>query len=261
MSFIYDDICRAFQELEIQRGDTVLVRADLRYLGPYGPGIRQLPKDLYGTLVSLVGLDGGTIVTPTASMRLCNTDQVFDPATTASEMGVLAEHIRTQPGAHRSFHPFLSYAAVGEKAASLCGDVARHGFGPETPKARLIDMGAKMVSIGLPPNLSCTTVHHAELMMGVPYRYVKEFMQPVMRNEEVAVEPFYLYVWYRECDIRRSLNKDIMGSFRGLRRAALGGGFLTSYLLTDFYAHCVQCFKKDIYCWLAEEPVNRPYRR
>ncbi len=259
--YSYNDIQNTLTQLGIKKGDTVLVRADLRYLGTYDKGFRQLPQDWYNALASVVGHAEGTIVTPTSNISFCNTDKVFDPATTPSELGVLAEHIRKLPGTIRSFHPFLSYTAIGKNAATICKEVARHGFGPETPKARMIDMGAKLVSIGIPPNYSCTTVHHVEFMMGVPYRYVKEFMQPVTRDGEIKIEPFYLYVWYRECELKKNLNKKTMGSFTGLQEVELGRGKVAAYNLADFYKHCVKMYSQDIYCWLDTPPKTRPYRK
>jgi aminoglycoside 3-N-acetyltransferase len=41
--------------------------------------------------------------------------------------------------------------------------------------------------------------------MGVPYRYTKEFIHPVIRDGKVVEEPFYMHVWYRECDIQRDV--------------------------------------------------------
>ncbi len=261
MGFSYEDILYSLGKLNIAKDDTILVRTDLRYLGPYNNGLRNLPADLYKALTSVIDLNVGTLVTPTSNIGLCNTDTVFDTQNTASEMGVLAEYIRKQHGAIRSMHPFLSYTALGKDAEFICTDTARHGFGPETPKARLIEQCAKVISIGIPPHLSCTTVHHVEFMMGVPYRYVKEFMHPVLREGEVKIEPFYLYVWYKECDIKRDSNKKSMGTFDERIESKLGNSQITSYSIKSFYNHCVKLYKEDIYTWLAEEPTQRPYRQ
>jgi len=54
MNYSYDDICSTLEQLNINKGDTVLVRADLRYIGPYDKGSKQLPKDWYKALASAV---------------------------------------------------------------------------------------------------------------------------------------------------------------------------------------------------------------
>ena len=48
----------------------------------------------------------------------------------------------------------------------------------------MLKINTKYVSIGLPPRLTCSYIHHAEMMMGVPYRYTKEFKSKIkIRNK------------------------------------------------------------------------------
>ncbi|MBS5049739.1 MAG: AAC(3) family N-acetyltransferase [Desulfovibrionaceae bacterium] len=255
------DIEKALDQLNLDRGDTVLVRADLRYLGMFAPDARQAPAALFEALARRVDLTVGTVVVPTGSLSLCNTDQPFELQTTPSELGAFSEYVRTRDDAVRSFHPFFSYAAVGASARDICASVPRHAFGPRSVKDRLIERRAKMISLGAHPRFTCTTVHHAEFMAGVPYRYVKEFMHPVVRGGKTVFEPFYLYVYYRECNIKRDKNQKIWKDFSLYQQSLCGKNFFYLYDIYEFYNHCIALMQSDPYIWLNQEPEIRPYRR
>ena len=160
-----------------------------------------------------IDLNKGTIVVSTATTSLCNTDNVFDIHNTPSEMGSLTEFIRNHPDAVRSFHPFNSYAAIGKHANNICGVTTRHSVGPDTPEARLLDLDATYLSIGLHPAHTSTLIHHIEKTMGVPYRYIKEFIHPVLRDEKVVYEPFYLNLRYLECNAVLNLEHKVYPYF------------------------------------------------
>lgn len=258
-----DDLTAAFEKLGVEEGSTVYVISALWRVPGYAGAVETVAQAYYEALRSVVG-PTGTIAVPAHSQNLCGTDVVFDLETTPSrERGILSEYVRLLPGARRSFHPFNSYAAIGPEADAITADVSRHAYGPLTPEARLIGLGARTVTIGLPPNIT-TTVHHVEQMMAVPYRYTKEFMHPVVRDGKVNVEPFYLYVWYREADLHRSQNKPL---FRALaermeiREETLGRGKLYSYRNDEFFDHSLPIVRDDPYIWCSQPPTVRPWQR
>ncbi len=266
VDYTAEDLRRAYEEVGVRRGMTVLLKTDLLKLGYFESRKKEdILEAHFRVLSDLVDLNKGTIVVSTSSTYLCNTKEPFDPRTTKSERGVLTEYIRTREGAVRSFHPFTSYAAIGREAREMCSDVSRHAYGPQTPKARLLERETLCVSMGLPPRLTTSLVHHVEMIMGVPYRYTKEFIHPVVRGQDIAEEPFYLFVYYRECAIKRNRNVKIFERFlqKGHRIAEskLGKGLLYAYSLNDFYRWTIEAFKEDIYIWLDEPPRVRPYQK
>jgi aminoglycoside 3-N-acetyltransferase len=258
------DLKRAYRELGLNNFPVVMVRSDLRCLGRYSDMSREgLPKAHFEAMAEAMD-PNSTLIVSTASTSLCNTQIPFDINNTPSEMGIFSEYVRNIPGAVRSFHPFISWTALGPEAKSICCDISRHGFGLETPKARMIEKNALMVSIGANPRTTCTTVHHVEFIMGVPYRYVKEFMHPVIRNDAVLIEPFYLYVWYRGMDFKRDTNRKIFKRFldegNRISLQSVGRGAIYAYSMRDFYISTVKAFREDIYIWLQEPPSQRPYQ-
>lgn len=264
--YSFRDIKAAYEEVGVGNSRVVMPRTDLRWLGRFQ---RSSKSDIlsahFKALSELMDFRKNTLVVSTATMSLCNTDAPFDIEKTPSEMGVLTEYVRRKQGALRSFHPFASYTAIGKEAEKICDNVARHAYGPETPKARMIDMNALCVSVGVHPKFTCTTVHHVEFEMGVPYRYVKEFIHPVIRGNVIREEPFYLYVWYKDCELKRDMNKCIFDKFSQdgykIQEAQLGRGKIYSYSMAEFFQSAVKAFKDDIYIWLSEPPKIRPYRQ
>lgn len=264
MSYSYDDLLKAYSQLGVGKGRVVYVGASLPYLREFEtPGKTAVLDAHYNALMSLLGEDG-TIAVFTQSTPLCNTDTPFDVNETPSISGIFSEYIRKKKGAYRSFHPFSSYAAIGKRAREITQDVARHAYGPETPMARMIALDTLCISIGIPPRLTCSTIHQAELAMGVPYRYVKEFEHPVVRDGKIVNELFYLYVWYRECNVKRNLLVKIFEQFSArheIKSVDVGKGQIYSYSMREFYDCVIQLLKEDIYIWLNEIPEIKPYRK
>ena len=179
-------------------------------------------------------------------------------------MGSLTEYVRTRPGSVRSFHPFASYAAIGKNANYICENTGRHSVGPNSPKARLLELDAQYLSVGLPPSRVTMVIHHIEKLMGVPYRHTKEFIHPVLRNGVIVYEPFYLYVRYLECDVEMDLDNKVYPYFYSegfkTKEENLGRGKVYFYSMNDFYLSTVKLLTKDIYACLEGEPIIRPYQ-
>ena len=265
MDYNYNDLVKAYTRLGVKKGSVVLVKTDLRYLGKYDSQYKDgVLKAHYEVLSDLIDLRKGTIIVSSASTSLCNTKKKFDLDRTPSEMGVFTEYVRLQPEAYRSFHPFSSHAAVGKHASYICQDVARHSFEAETPKARMLNLDTQYISIGLHPRFTCSVVHHAEMLMGVPYRYPKEFIHPVVRSGKVVDEPFYMNVWYQDIGIKKNVNvknfKRYINEGYELKEADVGRGKIYSYSMVDFYNVLIDHLKDDLFGFLDEPPIQKPYR-
>lgn len=72
----------------------------------------------------------------------------FDPhVSRAARMnGIIAEFVRTMPGAKRSANPGASVAAVGKLADWITADHRLdYGFGADTPLSRLVEVGGRVL--------------------------------------------------------------------------------------------------------------------
>ncbi|MFC4587032.1 aminoglycoside N(3)-acetyltransferase [Sphaerisporangium corydalis] len=173
--------------LGLRAGDVVLLHSSVRSLGFVVGGAQAFVQALLGVLGP-----GGTLVVPAHTSDNCDPagwrnppvpeawwpvirDQApgFDPARTPSRwMGVIAELVRTWPGALRSDHPRLSFAAVGAHAAGVTG-VHRvdDALGEDSPLGAVYRLDGKVLLLGCGHD-SNTSLHLAEWRQESPPRGV-----------------------------------------------------------------------------------------
>ncbi len=260
----YDDLLHAYAALGVTKGSEVYVGSDLTRLMQYAiPGRDEVLEAHFRALTELLG-PTGTLFVPTASLNLCNTDRPFDPYNTPSSgMGMFSEYVRRQPGAIRSFHPFWSLSGIGPAAKDVLNDVSRHAYGLGSVFHRFVERDVLGITIGISPQSSISVIHFIETVMGVPYRYTKEFIHPVFRDGTIVKEPFYLSVLYKDCDIVRGRNRKIFENFSAhgtLNTAPIGRGAAWSFSHREFFSITTKLFRQDIYAWLDHPPLRRPYQ-
>jgi aminoglycoside 3-N-acetyltransferase len=169
----------------VRRGSVLLVHSSLTALGWVCGG----PVAVVQALLDTLGPDG-TLVVPTHTPD--NTDPAgwqhppvpeswwpiirahtpgFDPAVTPSRwMGVIAETVRTWPGARRSDHPQVSFAAVGPVAeAVVAGHQLDDMLGEHSPVGAVYRLDGDVLLLGV-DHSSNTSLHLAEYRLPDPPR-------------------------------------------------------------------------------------------
>ena len=151
--------------LGVVPGDCLLVHCAFSKLGrPYG-GVQALIDALQKCVTH-----DGTLVMPTHSTQLTEPSKwenppapeewwptirselpAYDPERTSTlAMGVLAETFRRYPNVVRSGHPHGSFAAWGKAALQVTEGHQFPGiFGEHSPLARLYEMNAKVLLLGV----------------------------------------------------------------------------------------------------------------
>lgn len=169
--------------LGLTAGDVVLVHSSVSAIGFVAGQVQAVVQ----ALLDVLG-PGGTLVVPTHTPS--NSDPAgwsrppvpepwwpvireqapgFDPLRTPSQwMGVLPETVRTWPGALRSTHPEVSFAAVGPLAATITGDhPLAQGLGEQSPLGAVYRAGGKVLLIGCDHGNN-TSLHLAECRVPEP---------------------------------------------------------------------------------------------
>ena len=165
-----DDLRR----LGVAPGDTVMVHASLRRLGPVVGGA----AGVVAALDAAVGPEGTVLVNtgvcddwswvnarPEEEREALLADaEPFDALVTPSDPdnGVLVEVFRTTPGTVVSDHPEGRFAARGRRAFDLLADVPWHDYyGDGSPLDRLASTGGRVLRLGADPGTT-TLFHLAE---------------------------------------------------------------------------------------------------
>jgi aminoglycoside 3-N-acetyltransferase len=260
------EIRESFEQLKIKKESTFYITGNISQLARTRIKKKELLDIFLDTSLDYIG-GNGTIFSPSASMNLCNTEIPFDIYNTPSHsMGALAEHLRTSKNAVRSFHPFWSISGIGAKS-SILKNVSRHSYGLGSPWTYFLELDAMQVNIGLHPSKAVTLIHHLEVAAGVPYRYTKEFLHPIVKNKTINIEPFYMSVMYLDSDIKKriALNEhffqelDNLGQLNHYHQA--NGLDMWSFSMRDFKKVATAYFIKDIYNYLEQPPQKRPYQK
>lgn len=172
---------QCFMANGILAGDVLLAHSSLSALGWVSGGTVAVIQALMDAITP-----EGTLVMPTHSGDLTDpalwqnppvpedwwqvirdTMPAFDPKfTPSSGMGQIPEVFRTMPGATRSSHPALSFAAWGRHARDITtGHQLDLALGETSPLARIYDLDGKVLLLGVGFGNN-TSFHLAEVRAG-----------------------------------------------------------------------------------------------
>lgn len=186
------DLTFDLRRLGVKESDTLMVHASLRAIG-------QVEGGAAGVIAALdraVGVDGTILMVlgakddwawvnelPEHERTLLLADaEPFDPLSTPADpdVGTLAEVLRTQPGTLVSTNPEGRVAARGRLAVHLTEHQPWNDyFGPESPLAKLLGAGGRVLRMGADPD-TVTLIHHAEYLAELPAK------RRVRRHRRVA---------------------------------------------------------------------------
>jgi len=234
-----ESLARDFRALGVAASQVLLVHASMRQIGRISGGA----ADVVAALREVLG-SNATLVVPTCTADNSDTSRLylartrgmtsgeirryreamppFTPERPSVQMGRIAEHIRTSPGAVRSAHPQTSFAALGPQARGLMtGHRPDCHLGEASPLARMYEADAWMLLLGVGYE-ACSSFHLAE------YRYVP--LPPRQLYRCVVAEEGTRRWWSYE---------DIVLDDRDF--AALGGAFDQAGYVTRGYVGRAEC--------------------
>ena len=158
----FEDLISGFNDLELKKGDSLIVHSSLRILGPVEGGA----ETIINALLEVIGTKGN-LMFPTFNYTRPLPVPYFDPLATPAKTGILAELGRKRPGSLRSLHPTHSVAVIGPDAELITKDhLSCRACGIGSPIDLLAQMGGKVLLIGVTQTTN-TTIHIGEEYAGV----------------------------------------------------------------------------------------------
>lgn len=192
------------RRLGLEPGDTVMLHASLRAVGPVlgGPNVLiDALRDVIGpggTLMMYAGcqppydhIGRGGFDDETLAFIEANLPP-FDPAASLADRdhGALAEMLRTHPGTVCSGNPPARMAALGAKAAFLTDDhPLDYGYGPGSPLAKLCEAGGRVMLIGSDHD-AVTLLHYAEHLAPIDNKRLLRLKVPIAGKGWIAIEEY-----------------------------------------------------------------------
>ena len=242
MTISFDELILNFQKLGLKNGDVLLVHSSYKSFG----GVEGGPQTVIDALRSIL-TEVGTLIVPTFNYDFCDV-KMFNVKKTPSKMGIISELIRTDSNSKRTLDPVFSFAIIGKYRDYLANLTSEHSFGPNSIFAKLRDLDAKIMIIGLNYNESMTFFHHIEETQGCDYRYFKEFRGSITDYDEVKQDgKIVLFVRDIERGVQNAVDKMglIMEQEGIVKKIIIGDSEIKIMKANDVYQRTVEEMKKN----------------
>jgi aminoglycoside 3-N-acetyltransferase len=191
------ELARDFINLGIQPGDTVMLHASVRAVGPVAGGPDQIHlalKDALtdaGTLMMYAGCPIGYDDVGRGHLNAIEERAVVDKqppfdadtARAARDHGVLVEFFRTSPGSLVNNH-VARFVVWGRHAGHLISKQPwNYAFGRDSALERFVELDGKILLLGCDHD-NVTFLHYAEHIVDIPGKRIARFEVPVLENGE-----------------------------------------------------------------------------
>lgn len=197
----YDEIIN--QITDVKPGDIIYIVSDILQLSIVSRenGVRFDINKFIDSILEKVGPEG-TLLIPAFNWGFCK-GETFDIRKTVSKTGALGNAALKRADFKRSRHPLYSFMVWGRDRELLTEMDPKDAFGPGTIFEYLHQNKAKALVIGLPTLAGLTFIHYVEQIVGVPYRYAKDFTAGYVDDNGVeSVKTYSMFVRDLEMDPR-----------------------------------------------------------
>lgn len=219
---------------DIREGDIVYIVSDVLGLSIKAREQKEkMDLNLFiDSILAKVGPDG-TVLIPTFNWGFCK-GEAFDVKRTVSKTGALGNAAIKRTDFKRTKHPLYSFMVWGKDKELLAAMDAKEAFGADSVFGYLHRNKAKALIIGLPTMSGLTFVHYIEQMVGVPYRYHKDFTAPYIDENGVeSVKTYSMYVRDLDMDPRH------INGFEPLGKLLESRGVSKNYNINGVEFHAV----------------------
>lgn len=199
------------------------------------------------SIINKVGSEG-TVLIPTFNWDFCK-GETFDIRKTVSRTGALGNAALKRTDFKRSKHPLYSFMVWGKDRELLTEMDPKDAFGADSVFGYLHRNKAKALVIGLPTLSGLTFIHYVEQMVGVPYRYSKDFTAGYIdANGSESQKTYSMYVRDLDMDPRH------IDGFKPLGNILENKGISINYCINDVEFHIVDLEK--MYAIVKDDIVN-----
>ena len=245
-------IVGGLRELGISAGDVAFVHSSLSSFGYVVGGAKTVVAAFLEALSP-----GGTLAVPIFRHYFWRgSDQVWDRDNSPSLMGRISEVVRTLPNASRSHHAPHPIAAVGALAKDLTERHNKTDFGTDSPFARLLEVNAWIVLVGVTYN-SCTMIHLVEEREQVPYRHWVVLSGTVIEEGVPSQERFAFYKRYPGVENDFLPLGARLESEGTVRMVEVGKSVIRCFRAQDLYDCVLRSIKQDPLFLISERSKER----
>jgi len=210
------DLKEIINKINLKNGDTVYVAGNVFSFGLKLNEVKKFCDFLYKNLKKKIK-SSGNIVVPTATLNLINTNKIYNKQTTKSYMmGIFSEYIRNLKHSYRSNHPLWSFSGIGKNIKKILNNTSISAYGEGSVFHKLLDTNTYFISLG-EPHTSIGMIHYVEHIIGVPYRFNKEFFIKVKKNNKVMKQYTLLGVRFKSKNVIGDGNKKIISKLKQMK--------------------------------------------
>lgn len=200
--------------------------------------------------IDLIRKDGNLIV-PTGNINMVNSQLIYDIDKTKSwKFGSFSEKVRTSNNSFRTKNPIISYAIIGKNARDLEKLKNKNCYGYKSPNEWFVENNVYVLNLGIHPKNGCSTIHHTEYLVNVPYRFVKKFQIKIKNQNKIYKKNFYLNVRYKCSSIQKNGNDKLFADFSKKEK------FMKFKCLNNF---CYIYEANKLFYFLKNKLVDNPY--
>ena len=249
---------QALQKIGIEKGDTILVHSDVT------PALKLINSNSCENALSLLKncfLDvlgpTGTLIVPTFNYDFCK-GKPYSHEKSRSQVGIFTNYILLDNKSYRSFHPILSFAAIGPDTKNICDNISKSSFGRGSVLHKLHKINAKIVSFNL--GSIHTFIHYIEQSIGVDYRFLKYFQGKVEKDGIEWEDSFDFYVRYLDREVINSETRlvNYLESTGKMNKIILANKYpILLAKADDIYQSALKKLKKDPYYLLKHPPIKK----
>jgi aminoglycoside 3-N-acetyltransferase len=175
------DVEDGLHELEIKKGDTLLVHSSLKSFGSVSGG----QKTVINAILNVIGEEGTLIVPTLTGKREDSRDDppIFDVRITPCWTGIIPETVRNMEKTVRSYHPTHSVAAVGyyKKLITSQHESSYSPCDKNSPYFKLSKLNGYILLLGVDQE-SNTCIHSCEEIAEVGYHLQKEWTEVYIKD-------------------------------------------------------------------------------